>query len=311
MDILSFKSLIFYMKFKGIRFEHTSEIDAMKTLEFKNYYFKISNYKNNFIPQRINYQGDKSYRYIDLDFKNLEDLASLDMQLRYIILKMCLDIEHSIKLTIMKVITVDEKEDGKSIIHDFFNYIKRETKIKDPYYKMLKYVKRDNVLSFEYYKYENNPPIWFFIEHIQFGDLCWFVEFLYTEKSYEEFERLNSVIKLVKNIRNKAAHNSPILNNIVIKNQMAGQDKNRLIVEFTKDHGVVRNTIKNRLTNYNVHDLLAMFYVYKAVVTSSGMKRHRSQELRSFMDRAKKECHIYDERFKSVYNLFNKIVDKF
>src|SRR5699024_5594118 len=189
----------------------------------------------------------------------------------------------------MKVITVDEKEDDKSIIHYFLNYIKRENKIKDPYYKMLKYVKRDNLLSSEYYKYENNPPIWFFIEHIQFGDLCWFVEFLYTEKSYEEFARLNSVIKLVKNIRNKAAHNSPILNNIVIKDQMAGGDKNKLIFEFTKEHGVARKTIKNRLTNYNVHDLLAMFYVYKAVVTSSGMKRHRFQELRSFMDRAKKE----------------------
>lgn len=299
------------MKFKGIKFEHTSEIDAMKTLEFKNYYFKISNYKNNFFVQEVKYQGTESHRYIGLDFKHLEDLASLDMQLRYIILKMCLDIEHSIKLMIMKKVTIDDNEDGRSIINDFFDYVRMETSINDPYKKMLKYVEKDSFLSSEYKKYKDNTPIWFFVEHIQFGDLCWFVEFLYTKKNYKEFEDLNSVIKLVKNIRNKAAHNSPILNTIVVKNQMGGGDKNKRIVEFAKKHGVKKNTIKNRLTNYNTHDLLAMFYVYKKVVTSDGMKRHRIQELFTFMNRVQREAYIYDDRFKSVYKLFRKILDNF
>lgn len=311
MNILSFKSLIFYMKFKGITFKYTSEIDAMKTLEFKNYYFKISNYKNNFITQEINYQGKKSTRYMNLDFKHLEDLASLDMQLRYIILKMCLDIEHSIKLMILKKFTLDDKEDGRAIIDDFFKFVKVNSVIKKPYNKMLKYVERDHFLVSEYQKYEIDTPIWFFVEHIQFGDLCWFVEFLFREKNYVEFKELEAVIKLVKNIRNKAAHNTPILNTIVLKNQMDGRNKNKIIVEFTKNHGVSRNTLKSRLTNYNIHDLLAMFYVYKKVVTSDGMKGHRREELLHFMVRAKRECDIYDERFKSVYHLFRKILDNF
>ncbi|HDV6090159.1 TPA: Abi family protein, partial [Staphylococcus pseudintermedius] len=84
----------------------------MRILEFKNYYYKLNSYVDNYPKQIVRHQSQLVERYQEVDFKNLVDLASLDMRLRYIIIKFCLDIEHSIKLNIMRSITYLENEDG-------------------------------------------------------------------------------------------------------------------------------------------------------------------------------------------------------
>ncbi|PTJ14729.1 hypothetical protein BU038_09450, partial [Staphylococcus simulans] len=113
---LSFKSLIFYMKFKGVNFNYIDEYEAMKILEYKNYYFKLNSFVDNYPMQKVRYQNALIERYQKVDFKNLVDLASLDMQLRYIIIKFCLDIEHSIKLNILRTITKVDSEDGYNVV---------------------------------------------------------------------------------------------------------------------------------------------------------------------------------------------------
>ena len=50
---LSFNSLILYMKFKGVQFQHVSEYDAMEILEYKNYYFKLNSYIDNYPLEKI------------------------------------------------------------------------------------------------------------------------------------------------------------------------------------------------------------------------------------------------------------------
>jgi len=296
------------MKFKGISFNIINESNAINILENSNYYFKLSNYKNNFMIRNIKHQNEMVSRYTDLEFKHLVDLSSLDMQLRYVLIKLCLDIEHSIKLMIMRTFTDNNQYNGNDIINDYFDFIKNNTSIKNPYLKFLRHVKDDNYLNSEFLKYETEKPLWFVIEHIQFGGLCWFVEFLYNEKSIKEFKELSKTIKIVKNIRNKAAHNSPILDDIVILNQLEGSDKNKLLVEYAKRTVINKKTINKRMTNYKTHDLISIFFVYDLVVRSEAMKSHRKSELLEFMKRAKRNKEIYDERFKSVYHFFDKVL---
>ncbi|WP_162103671.1 Abi family protein [Staphylococcus hominis] len=283
----------------------------MEILKYKNYYFKLNSYVDNYPKQKVRYQKQLIERYQTVDFKNLVDLASLDMQLRYIIMKFCLDIEHSIKLNIIRNITQNNNEDGYTIVQSFFDYVKTTSSIRKPYEKMLKYLKYDSYRQLDYNKYENNTPIWFLIEYIQFGDLCWFIEFLYNEHNLDEYKELSKTIRFVKNIRNKAAHNTPILNNIVLNNQINGNDKSVIITRFGKSLGIKDKQLNKKLRNYNIHDLLAMFFVYKNVVLSSNMKKHRLEEFKSFMDRAKRNSSIYDERFISVYKFFKKILENF
>ena len=307
---LSYKSLIFYMKFKGIEFNHIDEYEAIKILEYKNYYFKINSFVDNYPKQKVNHQNYLIERYQEVDFKNLVDLASLDMQLRYIIIKFCLDIEHSVKLKILRS-TTNSGEDGYEIVEDFFNYVKLKSKIEKPYDKMLRHLKYDKYRQLDFNSYEKNTPIWFLIEYLQFGDLCWFIEFYYSKYKVSEFEKLSKTLRFVKNIRNKAAHNTPILNNIVSKKQIKGSNKNMFITEYGKSMGINKNLLNKRLKNYNVHDIFAMFYVYDHVVMSAKMRENRVREFEEFMKRARREKDIYDERFKSVYRFFSIVLENY
>ncbi|EGQ1608800.1 Abi family protein, partial [Staphylococcus pseudintermedius] len=256
--------------------------------------------------QIVRHQSQLVERYQEVDFKNLVDLASLDMRLRYIIIKFCLDIEHSIKLNIMRSITYLENEDGYKAVQRFFGYVRQTSKIKNPYKKMMEYLSYDTYRKLDYDKYEQNTPIWFLIEHIQFGNLCWFIEFYYNTYKIDEFKELSKTVRFVKNIRNKAAHNTPILNNIVLKNQINGNNKSVLITQYAKSLGIRKQTLDKRLSNYNIHDILAMLYVYDKIVVNKNMRARRIDELNAFMEYARKNKHIYDERFKSVYNFFSE-----
>lgn len=54
-----------------------------------------------------------------------------------------------------------------------------------------------------------------------------------------------------------------------------------------------------------------MFFVYDNVVMSSSMREHRVLEFKNFMNRAKRNKNIYDERFKSVYRFFTKVFENY
>ena len=92
---LSLEGQIEYLKSKGVLFNIIDETKAKEYLEQHNNYFKLTAYRKNYDK----HPGGKSEgKYINLEFAYLVNIAFIDMQLRYRIVHMSLDVEHHAKL---------------------------------------------------------------------------------------------------------------------------------------------------------------------------------------------------------------------
>lgn len=111
---LSFDEIIEQLEEKGVQFKEISKETAKEKLMNSNFYYKIRSFRKNF-PK------NKDGKYINLDFFMLNDLATIDMRLRYVLIHMCLDIEHTLKTKIVKDITLDQMEDGIKVVQKFLD----------------------------------------------------------------------------------------------------------------------------------------------------------------------------------------------
>ena len=110
------EELIERMKNKNIQFnEAYSEEQAVAFLKGQSYYKKITSYQNNF--QYSNIDGKK--KYMNLDFAYLVELSKLDMEFRFLVIRMCLNIEHAAKVYIINK-CIENGEDGYSIVEEYF-----------------------------------------------------------------------------------------------------------------------------------------------------------------------------------------------
>ncbi len=198
---LDYEEQIKKLKSLGILFNEITEEEAKEILKNNTYFFKL-------ISFRKNIKKDSSGNY-NFEFSALSDFATLDMRLRYTLLPMCLDIEHSLKTDILKKITDDVNEDGYTIVQDFINNHNGDLE------KIFSSViKRDGTVIPSFQKYYDDPPIWVCLELMTFGQFSAFVEFYSERTNDSELRKAGKFIKFAKNIRNKCAHSQPILLNL-------------------------------------------------------------------------------------------------
>lgn len=280
---VTFDEMLVHLENKGVLFEKYNKKEAKNFLQSNNYYFKLTSYRKNF--------RSKNGQYQNLDFKHLVDLASIDMQVRYLILRMCLDLEHLTKTMILKDLTNDPTEDGYSIVKDFALHTGvTEAELLAHANKKL----RD--------KHVDKLSVWVMLEVSQFGQFTEFLEFYYNRKSWpRRFKDLKGMMKFVKNLRNAAAHNSCIINSITEKNQIKPYYQTSNFVSGIP--GISKSNASNQLTNKRIHDLSALFYLYDNYVSSERMKQARYQEMSNILKRCRREAGLYDnnQALKGVY----------
>ncbi len=298
---LTFGEMINHLERKNIKFNLIDKNEAEEMLRSSNYFYKITAYRKNF-------EKNKHGKYINLEFKLLRDLSTIDMRLRYTVLQMCLDIEHTLKTKLLAEITDDENEDGYEIVRDFFTWANIDVE------KLIRPLTNQSHYNYGLYvKYQNNWPIWVVLEIIMFSDFVKFIEFYYDRKNKpDSYSDLQKVLKYVKNIRNIAAHNSPILIDITHKNQIMAHKVSQPITTFTKRiTGMLPGPRKNRLSNRKIHDLTALLFVYDKYIKSAEMKRTRYEALVSLLERAKRDRNDYvnQDGLIAVYKYFKKIID--
>lgn len=170
--MLDTSEMIQHLKERGVKFEIVSEEDAYTFLEQNNNYFKLTAYRKNF---ETHSSGDRKGQYINLDFAALQELSTIDMRLRYILLHMCLDIEHFIKVDLIRTIQSCNKADAYNIVSDFISNQQKwhfsDPKGTDYIDKILKEARKDVYRKDLVQKYEDCFPVWVFAEIIHFSDL--------------------------------------------------------------------------------------------------------------------------------------------
>lgn len=112
---LTIENQVAYMKNKGITFDHCSEKDAVRFLQESTYFFKVKAFDKNYIAH------PKTGHYYNLDFSYLMELSTLDMRLRRLILHATLDIEHFLKVQLIRDVSSNPVEDGYQIVEKFFS----------------------------------------------------------------------------------------------------------------------------------------------------------------------------------------------
>ncbi len=259
------------MKQKGIKFNVMDEDAAKEYLINNNYYMKLGSY-------RFNYQkysnGNCKGQYINLEFAYLKELAIIDMHLRYIIVEMCLSIEHFLKLRLLNEIESNISEDGYHLVQQFI--------AKDKNFNILKKIQVNSSsayckdLSNKYFPYF---PAWVFVELISFGQLghlCAFYSQMYNTEICN-----NSLINSVRDIRNAAAHSSCLINHLYANDNRPDPNILRMVKNLSSFGD---SAVTKKLKNKCIYDFCCLLITYSDIISSSPVRDKGAKKLHDLFD---------------------------
>lgn len=306
--LLSAPELILHMKNKGIQFNIMDESVAMNYLKENNNYFKLSAYRKNY-SKHI----DKD-EYIDLEFAYLVDLAIIDTRLRVLLIEMSLNIEHFAKVALLKNMEEIPAEDGYTIIDDYTKSLNE-----DQYAKLNAELSRNSTSIYccdLYQKHKAHMPIWGFIELLSFGQFLWFYKFCASRFKDKTMGNNLYLMLTVKKIRNAAAHNNCIINNLRAKARPHSSSKinspppNFNMAKELSVLGIKFSTRKSKLDKERILQILTCLYAHKIIVTSPGTHKHICYNLNEFKSRLYREYdYKSNQTVSTFFDLITKIID--
>lgn len=301
---------------KGITFQYISEVEAEHYLLDINNYLRTASYRKNY-QKRLN--GDKKGTYIGLDFAYLKELSTLDLHFRRTIVQMCFDIEHDIKIAMLKHIEQIPGEDSYKIVKDFITdnpYIlkKLEATVYSPftadlfqnYFTIQRRVNPNTNRSEDKIVAYDDCPLWVFFEFITFGDLLKLYQFFY-HVTQAEPPIPEKLLNLVKSLRNACAHNNCILANMKHGTSSIPPEISQYVARIQT---ISRSQRQKKLTCRPILEFVTLIYVYKKVV-SSNIQSHGIKNIKKlFFTRFLRNWRYFisNDLLKNNYLFVRKIV---
>ena len=277
----------------GITFQYYPKDCAEHYLLEKNNYLRTASYRNNYDKQQTGLDAGK---YIHLDFGYLVELSIIDMYFRNIVSKMCIDIEHDLKVKLLKDVEENIYTDGYDIVEWFLTmHPKIINKLAivgtSPFTQdlVLKYFTTNtNVepitgkikISITGYR---DCPVWVLFELLSFGDFLLFYEDYYAAWPPAQYDV--GILNLIRCLRNATAHNNCLLFNL--RRTTNTSPPSKLSIELSNIPTLKKQTRKKKLKCRTILEFVALLYVYSSAV-SENVKKNRLCEL----------CDLFDIRMK-------------
>lgn len=301
---LTVEQQIQHLEAKGIKFTIFSKDAATKYLTENNNYFKLTSYRKSFAKHP---DGKLINQYIDLDFELLKDLAIIDMRIRYSLLHMALDIEHFSKVRLLKFIE-NSQEDGYQIVEAYIESLSQEQCT--IFRKELERVNGNPYCGDIISKYNNELPVWAFVEIITLGRFISFYRFcahtiFNNKKLINEFYLLSTV----KDIRNATAHNNCVINNLYSKTSTYTTSYE--VTNALRSIGISKDICDRKMSNARVQQIVTLLYSHKLFVTSSGVYTHQCEVLQDTITRMFRNIKYYttNETITTNFDFLKKVVD--
>ena len=303
---LTIEEQILDMQKKGITFQFTDIKAAHSFLKYNNYYFKLKCYAKNYDKYTAT---DKKGQYINLDFAYLQELSTLDMHLRKLILSIALDIEHALKTQLLYDLSRNDIEDGYSIVSQYLSVdYNREKSLTN---KIGKSAASDLIQK---HKLKEEPyALWEIVEIMSFGE---FIELyqLYYSKYPSKDSDFSSYLWSIKFLRNAAAHNNCLLNTLKAPYHVSIHQTKGIQLELSKIKNISKNSRNKWMSNPVIHDFVVLVFVYLKLVKSTGIKRSGIDQLtKLFNERMprNKEYFTKNNVITESYHFVSKVINYF
>lgn len=309
---LSIEGQIKDLKDKGITFQHFTEEMAEFYLAENNNYFKLRAYRKNF--------NKSNGKYSDLDFGALVDLAEIDKQLRKLVSQLSLDIEHCERVKLLKFIA-QSNEDGYDIVEKYKEKLKKDELnlniCSKPFTALESEIDRNKDSEFcgdlirKYTDGIHRMPVWVFVEIISFGSFIKFLDFCAKRIDNKKLQNDVYLLKDVKRIRNAAAHNNCLLNNLSLNTSKykTNYSVNRFLSDDVKVSKHCRDT---RMSNAAIRAIVTLLYTYKTLVADINNHNEQALAVNKFIDRCYKNINYYqsNDLIIATFDFLKKIIDK-
>lgn len=317
--------LIDHMKNKGVQFTLISEGDAKAHLCGHNNYFKLTAYRKNYTKTTT---GVNAGKYENLEFVYLIELARLDTEVRHLLLQMALDIEHFLKVSLIKAVedqmAQSGDEDGYEIIRGFLladdvqsisERAEKSSKRCSSFHRKVTQNRNNPYCGGLIDSYSDEMPVWTFVELSSFGDLRDLIEYYSIKTGWQLPVDIKSIDR-VRQLRNACAHGNCIINDLKPVNAANSGKKGissapPFITRFVMNAGVGSNARQKKLSNPRVNQIVHLVYVYDLIVTSDNTRIQRLGELRNLINsRCKRHADYFksNQLLTSTYDFFEKIV---
>lgn len=296
---LSIPQQIEDMKKKGIAFELCSEAEAKRFLEKHNYYFKLKAYAHNY----ARYVGtQRKGQYVNVDFAYLKDLSTIDAHLRKAILCLSIDLEHFLKVQMLRNFNMVD-EDGYEIIDELF---RRDPDIKSQIENKKNTSTCHNIVD----KINGRWAIWNVIELMSFGPFIELYKLFYERNKFPGIK--TDLLYSVKMLRNAAAHNNCLINQMRPPYSREITPTYELKRRITALSSSKKDTVDKWLQHPTIHDFLALLVLYNDVVPEPTRSKGMQDIIELFSVRMPRNKDYYkkEQAITASYRFVNEIVQK-